>query len=90
MVLISTSRVYIPNKPVIRIDDHKTGRNIATLPLAYYLAASQSDASSWSDQEYIDRGRDWVMTFFLQEDGSWFQGYIMVNGWSVRINEIDM
>ena len=87
---LSTSRVYIPNKPVIRIDDHKTGRNIATLPLAYYLAASQSDASSWSDQEYIDRGRDWVMTFFLQEDGSWFQGYIMVNGWSVRINEIDM
>ena len=44
----------------------------------------------WCDQEYIDRGRDWVMTFFLQEDGSWFQGYIMVNGWSVRINEIDM
>lgn len=87
---LSTSRVYIPNKPVIRIDDHETGRNIATLPLTYYLAASQSSASSWSDQEYIDRGRDWVLTFFLQEDGTWFRSYIMVNGWTVRINELDM
>lgn len=87
---LSTSRVYIPNKPVIRIDDHETGRNIATLPLAYYLAASQSSASAWSDQEYIDRGRDWSLTFFLQEDGTWFNSYIMVNGWSVRVNEIDM
>ena len=87
---LSTSRIYIPDKPVIRIDDHETGRNIATLPLTYYLAASQSSASSWSDQEYIDRGRDWVMTFFLQEDGTWFNSYIMVNGWTVRINELDM
>lgn len=86
---LSTSRIMMGGPSKIRIYSHKAGRVIAELPLALYLSMGKSDADPWGSQEYLDRCSRWNLTFFLDHNNSWHKAYIVVNGWTVRINNTD-
>lgn len=100
---LSTSRLHLSNSPRFIIASKDLERNrdtradvsidedriIVDMPLLPYLVLSKSDAVSWSNQEYLDRCSQWNMTFFLDENREWLSTKIIINGWTVRINDLD-
>ena len=85
---LSTSRLMAGHQAHLHIYSKSAGKEIVDLPLTRYLILGKSDADTWPDQEYLDRGSRWNLTFFLQ-GGQWAQTTIIVNGSPVRINDLD-
>ena len=95
----STSRLFYQHMDKARLvitskketDNAGTGRTVIDIPLIAYLAAIRGFGTSWikSDQEFLDRQSNWNLIFFLQND-RWVRTVISVNGWTVRINDIDL
>ena len=47
--------------------------------------------SGMSDQEYLDREDEFVMTFFLDEKGDWVSSHVIINSWHLILqNEGDL
>ncbi len=86
---LSTSRIYERTKPQLSITYRSTGKVIAQIPLHKFLAATKDSTTDWSDQEYLDRGSRWNLTFFLDENLQWYNVSIIVNGYVVRVNDIE-
>ena len=40
-------------------------------------------------QEFLDRESDWSMLFLLNENDVWHKTEIIVNDWTVRVNDIE-
>lgn len=89
---ISTSRLYIPTSPRLKITHTPAARTVMDIPLLPYLLASQTEAEKkkWSPQEFLDRYGRWTMTFFLDHNLNWAQTTVIINGWSVRIDNADL
>lgn len=89
---ISTSRLFIPTAPRLKITHKPTDRTVMDIPLLPYLLASQTEAEKkkWTSQEFLDRHSRWTMTFFLDKALNWAQTTVIVNGWSVRIDNADL
>ena len=81
------SRLQIGDESSLQVRDAQTNDLIFEIPnFSDYLA----DAFD-GDQEFLDREYDFQVDVQLTPDGSdwlWFQAYIEVLGWSVRINNI--
>jgi len=45
---------------------------------------------SMTDQEFLDREDDYVMTFFLDEDNQWINSYILIHSWRVVPSNIEI
>lgn len=86
---LSTSRLYLGNNPKLVIYSKEHQQNIVELPLNSYLVMSNDGIEGWSSQEYLDRCSRWSLTFFLDRNNFWATTRIIVNGWSVRINDIN-
>lgn len=87
---ISTSRLYLSNEPRLTVKDVRNGGNtIIDLPLLPYLLMTKSESKPWGNQEYLDRCSQWNMTFFLDADRTWSDTRIIINGWTVRINDLE-
>ena len=43
-----------------------------------------------SDQEYLDRQDEYNLTFFLDEHGLWTTSVIIINSWSVVLNDTEL
>lgn len=95
----STSRLLVQNIPTARLvvtsktmhDNDGNDKVLIDLPLIMYLKATRSFGTNWikDDQEYLDRRSDWTMFFFLQRN-EWVKTKIVVNDWTVRINDINL
>lgn len=97
---ISTSRLHLSNSPrlVVANKNHDTRAAAAQipeddiiidLPLNTYLLMSKSEAEGWENQEYLDRCSNWNMTFFLDSGHKWHKTEIIINNWTIRINDIE-
>lgn len=77
------------NGPRLRITSLENGRVVADLPLVNYLLILKSEAlASMDSQEFLDRVSRWNMIFFLDRDNAWVRMNIVVDDWTVRINNI--
>ncbi|MDY4811197.1 MAG: FimB/Mfa2 family fimbrial subunit [Muribaculaceae bacterium] len=85
---ISTSRLHLNNNPELVIS-LTGGGEVVRLPLKFYLLRTLGEGEPWSDQEYLDRCSRWNMTFLLDHNNKWADTRIIINGWTVRINNID-
>ena len=75
--------------PRLEITSRKTGNKVLSIPLVSYLLLLKSEQFSWmSSQEYLDRENRWSMIFFLDKGDHWWAVSIVINGWTVRINDI--
>lgn len=85
-----TSRLMAGSNARLRIDRRDDGLNVLDIPLIDYLSMRSEIYSSWSDQEYLDRESSYTMVLFLDKDHQWVKTTIIVNGWTVRINDADL
>ena len=43
-----------------------------------------------TDQEFLDREDDYVMTFFLDENYEWISSQILIHSWRVVPNNVEI
>lgn len=88
---ISVARLIAEKKPMLRITNKVTEEVVIQLPLIEYLKLLRMDQyTSMSDQEYLDRQDEYSLTFFLDKDMSWLKTTIIINGWTIRLNDSDL
>jgi hypothetical protein len=73
--------------PILTIWNKEENKKVLSIPIAdYALFVKGYYNSQMSAQEYLDRQDEYNMTFFLDEDGSWLSSSIIVNSWTVVLN----
>lgn len=87
MADLTVARLKADRKTYLTIDDSKTGRRIARIPLTDYAVLVKSHYGNMSNQEYLDRQDDYNMTFFLDEGKRWINTTIIINSWRVVLND---
>lgn len=95
----STSRLFVQHMSTARLvvtstkfkDSSGRPREIINIPLLPYLSMIRGFGDNWikSDQEFLDRQSRWTLMFFLERN-VWVQTKIVVNWWTVRVNDIDL
>ncbi len=85
----SLSRLMATGGPRLTITSLKTGDQVLSIPLVSYLLLLKSQEYAWMpSQEFLDRESRWSMIFFLDRADHWWTVSIIINGWTVRINDI--
>ena len=86
---LSTSRLMMKRKPVLRVTHLPTATKVIELPLKYYMLDLRNGHYSWAgDQEFLDRKSDWQFFFFLDDNRTWNKTIVKVDDWTVRVNDI--
>lgn len=92
----STSRLWRENHnrlTILRAEDNDT---ILSIPLNEYLLLMKSEQyksgkyPEMGAQEFLDREHDWSVILFLDSRYKWINTVIIVNGWTVRLNDTDL
>lgn len=86
---LTTGRLVVDQHPVLRITNKATGKVVLAIPLIDYLLLTEQEGHNMEPQEYLDRQDEYSMTFFLDENMEWINAQIIVNGWTIRLNEAD-
>lgn len=71
------------------------GETVASIPLIDYalLAKDYYETEyghAMSDQEFLDREDEYVLTFFLDENDRWLSSTIMIHSWRIVLNEVGL
>lgn len=87
----STSRLIRDFGPRLVVRNNLTGSELMNIDLTWFLSLQEIEEhrSEWTDQEYLDRQDEYAITFFIDND-SWFQTRIIVNGWVISFEEIEL
>lgn len=86
----SLSRLIAGAGPRLEICRKNDGSQVLSIPLVNYLLLLKSEHfASMSAQEFLDRESRWNMIFFLDKGNHWITTQIVINGWVVRINNIE-
>ncbi|MCH5242986.1 MAG: FimB/Mfa2 family fimbrial subunit [Muribaculaceae bacterium] len=90
---LSTARLLAGHEDstLLTITEISTGRIIATVPLIHYALLSkryyeQAYGHSMSDQEFLDREDEYILTFFLDENNNWLDSSILIHSWRIILN----
>ena len=73
----------------------KEGEKVATIPVTdYALLAKDYYEEEYNrkmtDQDFLDREDDYVMTLFLDEDNAWVSSRILIHSWVVVLNNVEI
>lgn len=82
-------------KTYLVIANKESGDRVARIPLIDYALLAkgyyeEEYGHEMSDQEFLDREDDYVMTFFLDEDDNWISSEILIHSWRVIIGDYDV
>ncbi len=85
----STNRLMEKSKARLRITRVADNQTIIDIPLIDYLLLTELEGhkGTMTPQEYLDRQDEYSLVFFLDNNLSWLQVQIIVNGWVVRFND---
>jgi hypothetical protein len=89
---LSTSRLVVTDRaealnPTLTVTNRASGATILSVPLIDYVLMVRSHYTRvTTSQDYLDRQSDYSMTFFLV-NGQWMNSYILVNDWTVRLQD---
>jgi len=87
----STSRLTTGTSPKLVIRNIEKDRDVINIPLNTYLLLLKSQKyDNMDSQEYLDRESDWSVVFFLDPGHRWINTHIVVNDWTVRINNTEL
>ncbi len=92
-----TSRIILHDSAaedeVLVVKSKKTGKKVIEVNLPDMLSrlSNYDEAHRYSKQEFLDRGYDYDLTFFLSE-GSWAYANVSIGvlGWSKRIQNVEL
>ena len=79
------------NDVMLSILNRRTGALIAKVPIIQYALLSKSYYEnayhhSMTDQEFLDREDEYIMTFFLDKDNKWIDSYILIHSWRIVLH----
>lgn len=88
---MTTSRLQTCNTPMLTVTRRADGEKIINIPiLDYFLLIRREHYRNMSDDEYLDRQDDYSMTFFLNEDDSWYKQVIDILSWRIVLQDYDL
>lgn len=86
----SIPRLVTDNHPRLTIT-RKDGHEVLSIPLINYLLLLKSEQySKMPSQEFLDRESRWSLIFFLDRNHVWLKTQIVINGWVVRLNDVEV
>lgn len=87
----STSRIMADTAPRLIIRNKYTQAEVLNINLSWFLSlqAIGEHRAEWSDQEYLDRQDEYSITFFTN-GSTWMQAHIIVNGWILSLQDIEL
>ena len=84
----STSRLHVDNPNRLVIETKEDVHKVIDIPLNQYLLLLKSQQyDKMPSQEFLDRESNWSLIFFLDEGFRWSTIQIIINGWTVRLND---
>lgn len=74
---------------------NREGDKVAEIPVIDYALLAkdyyeEEYGRKMTDQEFLDREDDYVMTFFLDENNRWISSVILIHSWRIVLNEVDL
>ena len=93
---LNTLRIMKGDQTTLTIKHVPSGQEILRLPLTQYLLLSKIHSHTgdeMGDQEYLDRQDSYTLLFFIQSSDMGIPKIcprIMVNGWTVRLNDSEL
>lgn len=74
---------------------NKDGETVARIPVIDYVLLAkdyyeEEYGRTMTDQEFLDREDDYVMTFFLDENNRWISSYILIHSWRVVPSNVEI
>lgn len=87
----STSRLSVESHNRLIVNRLEDKQVVLSIPLNKYLLLLKSDRyNKMGSQEFLDRENDWSLIFFLDSRYKWINTQIIVNGWTVILNDADL
>lgn len=87
---LTVGRLVTTNKPILTIYN-ETGTKVLSIPLIdYALLVKGFYNRTMDDQEYLDRQDEYNMTFFLDSNNTWVSSSIIINGWKVTLDDVNL
>lgn len=85
---ISTARLIAGHNTRLRVFRNADNTTVLDIPLIDYLMLTEMEGhkSAMTAQEYLDRQDEYSIVLFLN-NLSWWNIKVIVNGWTVRLNE---
>lgn len=73
----------------------RDGREVARVPVIDYALLAkdyyeEAYGHTMSDQEFLDREDEYVLTFFLDRNNEWISSSILIHSWRVVIHDYDI
>lgn len=73
----------------------KEGKEVARVPVIDYALLSkdyyeEAYGHKMSDQEFLDREDEYVMTFFLDRNNEWISSSVLIHSWRIVLNNYDL
>ena len=92
MAEFTVSRLMTTTNPILSIYNvEDNDRCVLSIPLKdYALLVKGNYNRQMDDQEYLDRQDEYNLTFFLDEFGNWATSMIIINSWSVVLNQSEI
>ena len=90
---LNTSRLMVEAEPRLIVCDAESGEEVMNINLTWFLSlqAIGEHRAEWSDQEYLDRQDEYALTFLIDVDNrTWMKSHIVVNGWVVSLEDIEL
>lgn len=87
----SLARIMAGSGSKLTILRKDTEEVVLSIPLDKYLLLLRSELySDMPHQEYLDREDEWSVIFFLDSGLRWLNTHIVINDWTVRLNNIGL
>ena len=87
----STGRIMNRSDSRLTVTKKEDGKVVFSIPLAKYLLLHRSELyGNMPVQEYLDREDEWSMVFFLDSGLRWLNTHIIINDWTVRLNNVEL
>lgn len=88
----TVNRLMTDTNPILSVyNTYEDDKLVLSIPLKdYALLVKGYYNRNMSDQEYLDRQDEYNLTFFLDEFGNWATSMIIINSWSVVLNDTNI
>lgn len=82
-------------KMLLTITNKKEGKKVASIPVIYYALLGkeyyeEEYRHKMTDQDFLDREDDYVLTFFLDENNQWVSSKILIHSWVVKDYNVEI
>ncbi len=88
---MTTSRLQMCRKPVLTVTRTYDRDKVIEIPIIdYFMMVKGEYYRQMEDDEFLDRQDDYSMTFFMNDDGSWYKAVVDILSWRMVLQNTDL